>query len=83
MYFLDSLNRVALQALGISHSKVTTLQTLPLNVLLTIRICIQAYILTNHFRLSTRRQRVTLFLQLIVPVYFGIFLSIPLATLIY
>ena len=83
VYVLDTLYRVALQALRTSYSKLNTLQTIPPNILLTISVCIQACMLTKHFRLSTRKQRAILFLQLIVPVHFGIFLAIPLDTLIY
>ena len=35
-YFLDSLYRVALQALGISHSKISYLQKIPLNAVFLI-----------------------------------------------
>ena len=83
VYCTDILYRVALQALGISYSKLTNLQTIPLNLLFAINICFQACILTKHFRQSTTRRRVTLFLQFIVPVYFGVFLAVPSATLIY
>ena len=83
VYCIDTLYRVALQALGISYSKLTNLQTIPLNLLFAINVCFQACILTKHFRQPTTRRRVTLFLQFIVPVYFGVFLAIPSATLIY
>ena len=83
VYCVDTLYRVALQALGISYSKLTNLQTLPLNILFAINVCFQACILTKHFRQPTKRRRLTLFLQFIVPLYFGVFLAIPLATLIY
>ena len=79
MYFLDTIYRVALQALGISYSKFTRLQKIPLNALFATSVCFQAYILTNLFHLPTRKRRATLFLQLMVPLYVGLFLSIPLA----
>ena len=67
-YFLETCYRVALQALGISHSKLSSLQKIPLNVLFVIGACLQMYLVTNHFRVGqTRRQKVTLFLQITVP----------------
>ena len=67
-YFLDTTYRVVLQALGISHSKLSTLQKLPLFVLFFIGVCCEAYLLTNHFRqLRTKREQMALFLQMTVP----------------
>ena len=68
VYCLDSLYRVALQALGISHSKISTLQKIPLNILFLISVCWQIYFIMNHFRmLRPRKQQVTFFLQMILP----------------
>ena len=50
-YFLDITYRVVFQAQGISHSKLSRLQKLPLYVLFFVSICGQAYLLMNHFRL--------------------------------
>ncbi|XP_078347920.1 uncharacterized protein LOC144633018 [Oculina patagonica] len=67
-YCLDSLYRFALQVLGISHSKISTLQKIPLNVLFFISVCWQVYIIMNHLRMRrTRKQQVTFFLQMILP----------------
>jgi len=67
-YFLDTTYRVVLQALGISHSKLSTLQKLPLYVLFVMSVCCEAYLLTNHFRQRrTRREKMALFLQMTVP----------------
>ena len=41
-YFLDTTYRLVLQALGISHSKLSTLQKLPLNILFLMSVCGQA-----------------------------------------
>ena len=83
MYSLDTLYRVILQALRISYSNLSSVQKIPFNVLLVVNLCIQAYLITNHFRLPTRKRQVTLFLQLIVPGYFCLFLAIPVASFIY
>ena len=56
-YFLDTTYRVVLQALEISHSKLSTMQKLPLNVLFFMSVCGQAYLLTSHFRLLRIRRQ--------------------------
>ncbi|XP_078347200.1 uncharacterized protein LOC144632423 [Oculina patagonica] len=84
VYFLDTCYRVALQALGISHSKLSALQKIPLNALFVMGICWQAYFLTNHFRMGrTRRQQMTLFLQMTVPSCSVIILAVSTASIIY
>ena len=83
-YFLDTCYRVTLQALGISHSKLSTLQKIPLNILFAMSICWQAYLLTNHFLMGrTRRQKVTLFLQITVPLCSITIICISAASIIY
>ena len=64
IYFLDVLYRVALQALGVSHSNLTSLEKLPLNVLLFISVCCQVYFLTKHLCIRSKRRQITLFLQM-------------------
>ena len=67
-YFLDITYRVVLQALGLSHSKLSTLQKLPLYVLFAMGVCCEACFLTRHFcQRWTRRQQMTFFFQLTVP----------------
>ncbi len=67
-YCLDTVYRVLLQVLGISHSKISALQKIPLNVIFLISVCCQVYFITNHFRMRrTRRQQGTFFLQMILP----------------
>ena len=62
-YFLDTTYLLVLQALGISHSKLSTLQKIPQYVLFFMGVCGQAYLLTNHFRQrQTRREQMALFL---------------------
>ena len=66
VYCLDTVYRVSLQALGISYSKLSTLQTIPLNILFVVSVCWQVYILTNHFSARSRRQMVIVFMQVAV-----------------
>ena len=83
-YFLDTTYRVVLQALGISHSKLSTLQKLPLNVLFFMSVCVQAYLLTSHFRLlRIRRQKIALGLQMTVPFCSIIIVAVAVVTTIY
>ena len=59
-YFLDVLYRVALQVFGISHSKISLLQNIPLNVIFFLSLCGQIYLLTSHFRMRrSKRQQAT------------------------
>ena len=83
-FLLDALYRVSLQALGMSHSKLSTIQKLPLFFLIFVSFSWQIHLVTNHFlsRQSTR-QRITFFFQVaIVPVSI-IILAIPVAEIIY
>ena len=83
-YFLDTTYRVVLQALGISHSKLSTSQKLPLFVLFFMSVCCEAYLLTNHFRQRrTRREQMALFLQLTVPFGSVIILAVAVKCIVY
>ncbi|KAL9956351.1 hypothetical protein ACROYT_G037816 [Oculina patagonica] len=83
-YCLDALYRVILQALGISQSKLSTLQKIPLNVFSVVSVGWQDYLLTNHFcTLWSKRRRLTFFLQITVPAFSVVILAIPVAEIIY
>ena len=83
-HFLDTSYRVILQALGISHSKLSTLQKLPLNIVFFTSVCGQAYLLTNHFRLlRTWRQKIALGLQITVPFCSIIIVAVAVVSIIY
>ena len=66
-YGLDAVYRVALQALGISHSDISNLQKIPLNVIFLSNIGLQIYILTIHFCRGSTRQKLTFFFQVATP----------------
>ena len=84
VYCLDVLYRVALQVLGKSYSKPSTLQKIPLNVLFLISVCWQVYLLKRHFLVGrSRRQQITFFFQMILPSCFCFILALILASLIY
>jgi len=84
-WFLDTVYRVVLQALGISHSKLSFWQKLPLNILFLMSVLCEAYFLTNHFRLlrTSCKQRLALFLQMTVPFCSIILLAVAVVTIIY
>ena len=67
---LDALYRVTVQDLKLSHVIVSNFLTFfPLNVLFFISACLQMYMVTNHFCTSSRKKKLTLFFQIIVPGY--------------
>ena len=64
-YCLEAFYVIALQALGISHSKPSSLQLIPANVVIVISLCLQVYFVTNHFCIRrTRRSHVKFFFQM-------------------
>ena len=83
-FLLDALYRVSLQALGISHSKLSTIQKLPLYFLSFVSFSWQIHLVTNHFlsRQSTR-QRITFFFQVAIVLVSLVILAIPVAEIIY
>ena len=84
-YFLDTTYRLILQALGISHSKLSTSQKSPLYVMFFMGVCWQAYILTNYFlhQGRKRRKQMALFLQITVPSASIMTLAIAVKCIIY
>ena len=84
VYCLDVLYRVALQALGISFSKLSMLQKAPLNVLFLISVCWQVYLPKHHFLIGrSRKQQFIFFLQMILPSCFCFILGLIIASFIY
>ena len=83
LYCLDVLYRLALQILQISHSKLSRLQTLPLNAIFLISVMWQLYLLVNHFRALSKGRRVDLFLKMILPSFLTFVLGILMVTFIY
>ena len=67
LFCLDALYRVILQGLGISHSKLSNTQKIPLFVFFLISLCWQGYILRNHFQVLSRGHRMKLILQMTTP----------------
>ena len=81
LFCVDIVYHVVLQMFGISHSKLSVTQKIPLYVIFLISICWQVYLLTNHFRNLSRRA--TLFIKLTTPYCSTFFLAIFVETFIY
>ena len=83
MFCLDTLYRIALQALGISHSYLSNIQRIPLNVLFLFSIALQIYILTIHFCTGSTNRKLAFFSQMFTPLCLCYFLAIIIAYCIY
>ena len=81
MYFLDSLFRVTLQALGISKSfPLPKEQFIPLNSLFVLSIFGHNYLLANHLYLHSKRQKRAVFMLCSV-IYCLPFIASTIATI--
>ena len=65
-YCVESVYRVAVQALGISRSRSSPLEEIPLYVFFSLSLSLQVYIIVNHFWRSPTRKKFILFLQMTV-----------------
>ena len=83
VYCLDAIYRVALLALQKSHSFTSVAQKIPLNILFFISVCLQIYLVTNHVCTRSRREKLSLSFQLIVPGCFCLLISITAVYLVY
>ena len=83
-YCLEAFYIIALQALGISHSKPSFLQLMPTYAITVISLCLQIYFITNHFCIRrTRRSHVQFFFLMTGPTISLVILSIFVAQIIY
>ncbi|XP_044182372.1 uncharacterized protein LOC122963120 [Acropora millepora] len=83
LFCLDALYRLSFQIFQISHSKLSRLQTLPLNAIFLSSTIWQLYFIVNHFRALCKGQRVHLFLKMIMPSCFSFVIGILTTTVIY
>ena len=84
VYCLDAFYIIALQALGISHSKPSSLQMIPSDVNGVISLCLQVYFVTNHFCIRrTWRSHVKFFFQMTVAYISFSILAIAVGIVIY
>jgi len=81
---LQAFYIIALQALGISHSKPSSLQLIPSNVIAVASLCLQVYFVTNHFCIRrTTRSHVKFFFQMTVALISCLILAIAVGKMIY
>ena len=81
---LQAFYIIALQTLGISHSKPSSLHQIPSNVIGVICLCLQVYFVTNHFCIRrTRRSHVKFFFQMTVALNSFLILAIAVSKMIY
>ena len=83
LFSLDALYRLAFQIFQISHSKLSKIQTIPLNAFFLIGAFWQLYLIVNHFRALSNGRRVHLFLIMILPTFLTFVFGILITTLIY
>ena len=84
-YFLDAVYRVLLQYLGVSESRFSASQKIPLNALFFTSVFAQTYLVTKLLsaRLWSRKQKLILFFQMVVPGSFSFLVSLLITTFIY
>ena len=82
-FCLDAGYRITTQALGISHSKLSTTQTLPLNFLFLSCVCLQAYNFCKHFVNGPSRKLVKLFSLFAIPCMLTFVLAVYVPFVIY
>ena len=74
---LSALYRVVLRAFTLSHVSISSyLSGFPLNAIFIICVCLELYVVTNHFcPRSMKIKKLCLFLQMMVPVCFTFLLG--------
>ncbi|XP_020626503.1 uncharacterized protein LOC110063848 [Orbicella faveolata] len=83
-YCLETFYIITLQALRISHSKPSSLQLIPDNVIIVISLCLQVYFVTNHFCIwRPRRTHVKFFFQMTASPISLVILAVSVAQIIY
>ena len=66
-YFVDSVIRIGMQAFGISHSKLTTLQRVPGETIFCLSSCALIYLMKMHFCFGPLIQHVKFMVLFVVP----------------
>ena len=82
-FSLDAGYRIVTQSLGISHSKLSTTQTIPLNVLFLSCVCLQAYNFSKHLVNGPRKILLKTFILFVVPCMFTPVVALLAAYFIY
>ena len=76
-YCLDALYRMFLRALKLSHVSISSFLTwFPLNTIFIISVCLEQYVVTNHFCPRSRKiKKLILFLQMLATACFTFLLG--------
>ena len=82
-YILDAAYRIVLQALGISRSELTPLQTVPANVLFLFSFGVQSWVLARRFSRAVGARKLTTFLWMIGSSAFPFIVAILVSNFIY
>ena len=82
-YCLDAVYRVTVQALGISYSKLSVLQKIPLNAIFLASFGFQVHFLTKQLRALLVKRKILLFLQLSASGYLTFILALIFTHCIY
>jgi len=83
-FCLDALYIIALQTLGISHSRPSSLQLIPVDIISVVSLLLQIYFLTSHFCLRrTRRVHLKFFFRITLALISVVILGVPVAKIIY
>ena len=82
-FCLNAGYRVATQALGISYSKLSTTQRIPLNVLFLSCVCLQTYNFSKHLVNGPRKKLLRLFVLFGVPCMLTFVVALLAAYFIY
>ncbi|XP_078364669.1 uncharacterized protein LOC144649074 [Oculina patagonica] len=81
-YSLDAIYRVSLQAFGISFSKLSVLEKIPINVVFVTCFGFQVHLLASRFCTRLKR-KISLFLQLAAPFFLVAILGLFFTHFIY
>ena len=82
-FCFDAGYRIATQALGMSHSKMSLTQRILLNVLFLSCVCLQAYNFSKHLVNGPRKKQLKLFVLFVVPCMFTSVVALLAAYFIY
>ena len=82
-YLVDSVYRIGMQACGISHGKLTTLQRVPSEAIFCLSSCVNIYVMKMHFCFGPLVQQVKFIVLLAVPYALTQCIGILLASCIY
>ena len=82
-FCLDAGYRVAIEAFGISHSRLTSTQRLPANVLFSSCVFLQAFLISRHLGDGPRKKIIKLFFLFTIPCVLTYVVALLVAYFVY